>query len=308
MRCCLSQFTKDARQGYAPVRLFEIENPADPAAVERRITGPRCLCRIVPAGDRYKARHGGMRACKNCVREFVPACARRTGKMIGPPSQKARPMTGGRHRQDSIGDIACFGRAADLIGNDAQLTPFAAKPQHGLHEISPGDAEYPRNAKHQVRRIFGLDDALARRLRSAVNIDRTDWVILAIGCRLRSRIDVIRRQMNYGQSTCRRRAGHDARALGINGEGTLALALRAIYGSVGGAVDDSRQPRRRQGPCDAHRVTNVALLPAQPYRCIASALNERAPNLSAGAEDQKHQATSTRTSLRSAAASRSAPY
>jgi hypothetical protein len=53
--------------------------------------------------------------------------------------------------------------ASDLIGNDAQLAPLAAKPQHGLDEIGPVNSEHPRNAELQVRRIFGPHGAVARR-------------------------------------------------------------------------------------------------------------------------------------------------
>jgi len=86
MPCCLCQFTKDARQRYTPVRLIEIKNRANPAAVESRVAGPRCLRRIVLAVDDHTVRHWKTCARKNRVREFVPAGARGTGKMIRPPS------------------------------------------------------------------------------------------------------------------------------------------------------------------------------------------------------------------------------
>src|SRR5215472_6281229 len=143
MRLSLSQFTEDPRQRYAPVRLLESKRPANPAAVESRISGSRCLCRIVLAADGHKPGHWRTRARKNRVGELVPTGARRTGKMIRAPSRKARPTTGHRHRQDGIGDITCFGRTAELICDDAQLAPLASKPQHCLDEIGPVDAEHP---------------------------------------------------------------------------------------------------------------------------------------------------------------------
>ena len=97
-------------------------------------------------------------------------------------------------------------------------------------------------------RIFGPNGAVACCLRGAVNIDRRHRVVLAIGAHFRSSIDLIRRRMDYRQFKGRRSSGHDARAIGINGERTLGLALSAVYGGVGCAVDNSRESRPPTGP------------------------------------------------------------
>src|SRR5215471_5213679 len=79
--------------------------------------------------------------------------------------------------------------------------------------------------------------------------------------------------MDDRQSAGGRRAGYDPRAIGVDGEGTLALALGAIDGGVGGAVDDGRQSRHRKGARDARRIANVALLLVQSPRCTAIPIN-----------------------------------
>jgi hypothetical protein len=101
-------------------------------------------------------------------------------KFIGSQAEKlSRRQVAATVEMASAISRASVGPPSDR--HDAQLAPLAAKPQ----------------------RIFGPNGAVARRL----NIDRRDPVVLlAIGCRFRSGMDVIRRRMDDRRPTHRGRA------------------------------------------------------------------------------------------------------
>ena len=63
--------------------------------------------------------------------------------MIDPPGTEPGSATDLGHRDHGVGDIARLGRAALLIGDDAQFAALMSEAQHRLDEVRTMDPEYP---------------------------------------------------------------------------------------------------------------------------------------------------------------------
>jgi hypothetical protein len=96
---------------------------------------------------------------------------------------------------------------------------LAHRAQHGLDEVGAVDAEHPRDPKKQMGRICACYSRLARRLRHSENVERGDWLVLAVGRCGCAGINVVRRQMNDRQALFCGGPGDNFRTAGIHREG-----------------------------------------------------------------------------------------
>ena len=96
---------------------------------------------------------------------------------------------------------------------------LAYQAQHGLDEVGAVNAEHPRDLEQQMRRICTCYSRIARRLRRSENVERGDWLVLAVGRCGCAGINVVRRQMNDRQALFCGGPGDNFRTAGIHREG-----------------------------------------------------------------------------------------
>ena len=145
---------------------------------------------------------------------------------------------GVREPDESLGEVAGVGRAADLVLDDDDLVERASEVEHRGHEVLAVHAKKPGRADDEVARVVrrGLD--LAGQLRLAVPRQRVDLVGFDVGQLLRAVEDVVGRDVDHARAAVRGRSGDVAGALAVDAHRELGLRLSAVDVGIGGAVED----------------------------------------------------------------------
>ena len=132
--------------------------------------------------------------------------------------------------------------------------------------------------------------AVAGLLAPAVNPERVDRVVLAVGIALGAVEHVIGREVNQGDPGVMAGGSEVGRAGAIAGPGGVGFALGAIHRGIGRRVDDEiRALARHRGddrltPGDVDTVTIVC---RDIVACRPGEAAQLAPDLAAGAKHQK---------------------
>ena len=146
------------------------------------------------------------------------------------------------------------GRAADLVGDDADLVALVAEREHRVDEVAPAGAEQPGGAHDRVLVGGGGDLLLAGQLRATIGADRVHRVGLQPRLALGAVEDVVGRDVHDARTALGGRARDIARAVAVDGGRGGLGRLGAVDVGPRGAVDHRARLGRRD---DAAHVVGI---------------------------------------------------
>ena len=142
----------------------------------------------------------------------------------------------GRH--DGYGEVAGIGRRAYLVEDDAQFALLTSEAKHSLYEVVAKTAIEPSSADDHCRGVSGADGLLTLELRATIDRGGAGGLVFGVGLVRRAVEDVVGGDLYELSAAALDGLGEVAGGGGVEEAGFVGIALGAVYGGVGSAVDD----------------------------------------------------------------------
>ena len=203
-----------------------------------------------------------------------------------------------RDVENSLREFSRRGRAAMLIGHDAQFIAGRGEAQHRLEKIVTELAVDPCGAQNDVMLQVTADRILSCRFAAPIGADRTHRIAFQVRSVLAAIEHVIGRDVHHRNAGARACGREHSRADFIAAARFVKLGLREIDLRVGGRIHHEAWLPQRQRGRNRGRIDNIGLdmrQRAQYRRARGSRAGQLLAELAVAAKHQDHAGTPRRS-------------